>query len=100
MKRESKISLFSVSITLFGEHLAQAIDQLRLVAEMLEPKTRDEFRAEWRYATSCIMHGFSALDGLINYLGFELFFNDKSEHFIFWSNKRVESSERAQGKNF
>ena len=87
MKREPEISIFSVSITLFGEHLAQAIDQLRLALATPESKTHDEFRVEWRYAISSIIHGFSALEGLINYLGFELFFNDKSEHFIIESER-------------
>jgi hypothetical protein len=82
MNQDSEIHLFHTTVNLFDEHLAYAIDQLRLAIETPESKTHDDFRVEWRHATSSVIHGFSALDGLVNYLGFELFFNDKSEHFI------------------
>ncbi|MBI1794277.1 MAG: hypothetical protein HYR70_08795 [Chloroflexi bacterium] len=82
MKQEPEINLFSVTIELFSEHLAYAIDQLRLAIEIPKSNHPEQFRVEWRYATSSMIYGFSALDGLANYLGFELFINEGSEHFI------------------
>jgi len=83
MEKTPKIEAYDVPITLFDNFLAQAIDELQRAGDMSAKKTYKELKIESRYAISSIIHSFLALDSLINYLGFELFFSSHPEPDVF-----------------
>lgn len=70
------------TINFFEQHLAQALDNLHEVLEAEEGDSHDDFLIRWRLSSSCILHGFYAIDSLINYLAYEYFENEKSNWFI------------------
>lgn len=82
MKSKSQVEVITVSIKLFEQHLAQAIDELRRALDGKPRENHDDFIVEWRLSTSSILHAVSALESLVNYFGFELYQNKKSENYV------------------
>jgi hypothetical protein len=80
MKKESEINLLEQTVTLFNEHLAQAIEEYKLAIQ-IQNKTKN-VSLEFRHSVSSIIHATCSLDSLANYLGFEMFFNQTSEKYI------------------
>jgi hypothetical protein len=72
----------SITVNLFEQHLAQALDELWQVLEMKISCTHDDFLIEWRLSSSCILHSFYAIDSLVNYLAYEYFKNIDSDWYI------------------
>lgn len=78
---QSQMMLREVSIKLFEQHLAQAIDALNS-AQAIKKSTRNDFLIEWRLTTSCILYSFFALESFVNFLGHEYFYNENSSYYI------------------
>ncbi|CAG1012124.1 hypothetical protein ANRL4_04576 [Anaerolineae bacterium] len=73
---------YSVVISPFEQHLAQALDELRQISEIKEINGHDDFLIEWRLSSSCILHSFYAVDSLLNYLAYHYFDNSDSSWYI------------------
>ena len=82
MKKNPRISLDVISVSLFDQHIAQAIDELQKALALPETGTHEDYLIEWRLSSSCIVHSVSALDSLVNGIGFDYFFNKDTDHFI------------------
>lgn len=71
------------TISLHSDHLSHAIELMRLsktpakIASALTVLVLSR-----RLAVSSIIHSFSGLESLVNYFGFELFFNADSQRFV------------------
>jgi hypothetical protein len=82
MKYPNRKRKASITVNLFEQHLAQALDELWQVSEMKASRTHDDFLIEWRLSSSCILHSFYAIDSLVNYLAYEYFKNSDSDWYI------------------
>lgn len=82
MKKNPRISLDKISVSLFDQHLAQAVDELKESFSLTESRTHEDYLVEWRLSSSCIVHSISALDSLINGIGFDYCFNKDTDQFI------------------
>lgn len=71
-----------VTVNLFEQHLAQALDELWQVQDLKEVLIHDDFLIQWRVSCSCILHSFYAVDSLVNYLAYEYFSNNKSSCYV------------------
>lgn len=73
---------YPITVSLFEQHLAQALDELLQVSEMKEPRTHDDFLVKWRLSSSCVLHCFYAIDSLVNYLAYHYFTDSNSGWYI------------------
>lgn len=82
MKKNPQVSVDTISVILFEQHFAQAIDELREVLSLPEVETHNDYLMEWRLSSSCVVHCLSSIDSLVNGIGFDYFFNKDTEQFI------------------
>jgi hypothetical protein len=78
----------SITVSLFEQNLAQAIDELCRCVEFKKIEQHDDFIILWRFASSSILHGFCAIDSLVNLLEYEHFENKESTHYIEAENRK------------
>jgi hypothetical protein len=72
----------SLTVNLFEQHLAQALDEFWEVQGMKENSSHDDFLIKWRLSSTCILHSFYAIDSLINFLAFNYFEDEDSDWYI------------------
>ncbi len=82
MKFPTEKTKHRVSINLFEQHLAQSLDELQRALESKQIHSHEDFLLEWRSASTSILHGFCAIDSLVNYLAYEYFENCHSSWYI------------------
>jgi len=82
MKFQTGKRKHSLTVNLFEQHIAQALDELLEALRIKDRLSHDDFLIEWRLSISCILHSFYAIDGLINYLAYEYFENIVSDWYI------------------
>ncbi len=94
-----------ITVNLFEQHLAQALDELWQVSDIKESRTHHDFLFEWRLASSCVLHSFYAVDSLINYLAYHYFKDSNSDWYIEpedrkYFNKDMEKKKKWQSRAF
>ena len=83
MKDVPDIKEHKEPVKFFVSHFANAVDEFKRAGDISNFKADAKIMMEYRYATSSIIHSFLALDSLINYIGYEIFFNEQSGVFIY-----------------
>lgn len=91
--------MHTITASLDRTHLSHAIDLMRL-AKTYCNKSQSKRDLGKRFVLSSIIHAFSGLESVVNFLGFELFSNEDSSRFIpvkqrdFLLNKLVKTWDR------
>ena len=86
-----------LTVNLFEQHLAQALDEFWQVQEMKENSSHDDFLIKWRLSSTCILHSFYAIDSLINFLAYTYFENNDSDWYVSPDDRKVITQEQIKG---